>query len=102
MTQEIKLVQGFKGNFPYTLNFNGTDINVLNTTVHFNFTDRREAKRYSILCNQGSKPNEVIIPFEDETSDYGEYFGEFVVKSWNATNIYPVEDRIHIKIRKCV
>lgn len=102
MTQEIKLVQGFQGDFHYLLNFTGEDINVSNTKVYFNFTDRRETIRYSILCNQGSKPNEVVIPFSEETSNYGEYFGEFVVESWNATNIYPVEDRIPIKIRKCV
>ena len=35
MTQEIKLVQGFQGDFHYLLNFTGEDINVSNTKVYF-------------------------------------------------------------------
>lgn len=103
MTSEIKLVQGFRGDFPYLLNFNGVNIDISqNTTVYFNFTDRRETKRYSILCRQGTQPNEVIIPFTTQTVDHGEFFGEIVIQTVYGTDIYPIEDRIPIKIRKCV
>jgi hypothetical protein len=103
MTPEIKLVQGFQGDVPYILTFNGIDIDVsTNTTVYFNFTNSRETKRYSILCRPGSRPTEVIIPFTNQTVDYGEFYGEFVVQTVYGMNIYPIEDRIHIKIRKCI
>lgn len=103
MTTEIKLVQGFKGDYSYILDFNGVDIDISsNTTVYFNFTDRRETKRYSILCKEGSQPNEVIIPFTNQTVDNGEFFGEFVIQTVYGRDIYPIEDRIPIKIRKCV
>jgi len=103
MTQDIKLVQGFKGDLSYTLNFSDVDINITsNTTVYFNFTDRRESNRYSILCRNGSKPNEVIIPFTNQTINHGEFYGEFVIQTVYGKDIYPIEDRIPIKIRKCV
>ena len=103
MTVEIKLVQGFKGDFPYILNFNGAEIDISsNTTVYFNFTNRRETKRYSILCKQGTQSNEVIIPFTKETIEHGEFYGEFVIQTVYGKYIYPIEDRIPIKIRKCV
>ncbi|MEN6293608.1 MAG: hypothetical protein ABFD07_16535 [Methanobacterium sp.] len=103
MTQEIKLVQGFQGDLPYTLNFNGMDIDVSsNTTVYFNFTDRRESSRYSILCRNGSRSNEVIIPFTNQTVDHGDFYGEFVIQTVYGKDIYPIEDRIHITIRKCI
>ena len=103
MTTEIKLVQGFKGDYSYILNFNGMNIDISsNTTVYFNFTDRRETKRYSILCKEGAQPNEVIIPFTNQTTDHGEFYGEFVIQTVYGRDIYPIEDRIPIKIRKCV
>jgi len=102
MTQEINLVQGFKGDYPYTLNFNGITPDISNATVRFNFTDRRENKRYSILCRESSSPNEVIIPFTNQTTDYGDFFGEFVIKSSTRTDIYPITYRILVKIRKCI
>jgi len=102
MTQEINLVQGFKGDVPYVLNFNGITPDISNATVRFNFADRRETKRYSILCREGSVPNEVIIPFTNQTMDHGDFFGEFVIKSSTRIDIYPILDRIPIKIRKCI
>ena len=103
MTIEIKLVQGFKGDLPYILSFNGVDIDISsNTTVYFNFTDRRETKRYSILCRQGTNPNEIVIPFTNETSNHGEFYGEFVIQTVHGRDIYPIEDQIPIKIRKCI
>ena len=103
MTQEIKLVQGFKGDLPYILNFNGINIDVSsNTTVYFNFTDRREVNRYSIRCRNGSQPYEVIIPFTNQTVNHGEFYGEFVIQTVHGKSIYPIEDRIHITIRKAI
>lgn len=103
MTQEIKIVQGFRGDYPYTLSFNGVDIDVSsNTTVYFNFINHSETTRHSILCNQGSKPNEVIIPFTTQTSEHGEFYGEFVIQTVNGRSIYPIESMILVKIRKCI
>jgi hypothetical protein len=101
MTQDIKIVQGFRGEYPYTLSFNGIDIDISsNTTVYFNFTNG--IKRYSIHCNQGPKPNEVIIPFTTQTSEFGEFDGEFVVQTSTSKSIYPIETPILVKIRKCI
>lgn len=101
MTQEINLVQGFKGDYPYTLNFNGITPDISNATVRFNFTDRRESKRYSILCRESSS-NEVIISFTNQTTEHGFFFGEFVIQSSTRTDIFPITDRIPVTIRKCI
>lgn len=95
MMQEIKLVQGFRGSIKYTL-----DSDVSKAVVRLNFTDRYEQNKKSVLCRQGDSPNEVVIPFNRETTEAGDFFGEFVVQTVFGVDIYPVEGHIPIKIRK--
>lgn len=101
MMQEINLVQGFRGEIRYRLNYDGKDIDISSvTSVLFNFTDRCEQNHYSIRCKQGSFPNEVIIRFVKETSNYGDCYGEFVIRDGENISIFPVVGHIPVNIRK--
>ncbi len=93
--QEIKLVQGFRGSVNYTL-----DCDVSKAVVRLNFTDRYEQNKKSILCRQGDTPYEVMIPFNTETSEAGDFFGEFVIQTVFGVDIYPIGGYVPIKIRK--
>lgn len=96
----IQLVQGFQGTVKYILNFDGL-LNLDHCTVTFNFTDRLEQNRFSIPCRKGDSPREVIIPFTaKETSGYGDFFGEFAVKSIRELSIYPITGHVPMTIRK--
>jgi len=97
----IQLVQGFVGTIKYILNFEGQIVDLEHRTVTFNFTDRLEQNRYSILCKKGTSPGEVLIQFSaKETEGFGDFYGEFVVKSIRDTSIYPITGHVLLKIRK--
>ncbi|MDD4521713.1 MAG: hypothetical protein PHW84_02010 [Methanosarcina sp.] len=103
MTQQINLVQGFKGEITHQLNFNGVLIDVSDATkITFNFSDRCGKTRYSIRCNKGESPYEVKIPISNEAAVYGEFYGEFVIKRGSKVDIYPLENKIPVSIRKCI
>lgn len=103
MTTGINLVQGFQGIKSYILNFDGNYVDVSNAVVTFNFVDRYEKNKHSIKCKRGKESSEVLIPFtEKDTSDFGDFYGEFVVKTLNNIEIFPILDYIPIIIRKRV
>ncbi len=98
MTSQIQLVQGFQGTIPYILE----GIDTSKSVIHFNFTDRLKQKRHEILCKQGSSLNEILILFKkQDTSDYGEFYGEFRIVHTNGdVDKYPLDGWIIVRIRE--
>lgn len=100
--ENITIKQGFRGELQYTLNYEGKDIDVSGASVRFNFVDGHEKNRQSILCRQGDAPNEVIIPFKNESALPGDFYGEFVIKDGSTVLIYPIKWYVNLKITKSV
>ncbi len=100
MSTPINFVQGFQGEIPYTLNFDGQLIDTSDSLVTLIFVDKMEQRRHSITCKAGK--NDVIIPiFKKDSGDYGEFYGQFVIKHTDGNSeIYPMSGYISIKIQK--
>lgn len=104
MTAGIQFVQGFRGNIPYILNFDGKLIDVSDSMVTFNFVDGLEQKRHSINCVCGAPQGNITIPIsKKDSTDYGEFYGQFVIKNISGgVDIYPINGYIFVKIQKGV
>lgn len=102
MTIPIYFVQGFQGEIPYILNFDGKLIDISDSIVTLNFADRLGQKRHSIRCNSGHSKGEVVIPiYKKDSVDYGEFYGQFVIKYKSGNmDIYPISDYIFVRIQK--